>query len=99
MRKARCDPSLGRLGLGFLLLPLERLLELVRADRAHEREDLAETARMATCIVEAQPPERLRELPAGEDAFLDEVLAQRPNSRRLAQEPAERVDEIDRAEP
>src|SRR5712692_5600137 len=98
MRKARCEPSVGRLGLRFLLLPLERLLELFRADRAHDRKDLAEPTRMAARFVEALPLERLGQLLVGEDALLDEVLAERLDGRRLTQEAAKRVDEVDRPE-
>src|SRR5881296_710648 len=98
MRKATCDPFAERLGLRFLLLPLERLLELFRADGAHDREDLAKPARMAARFVEALPLERLGQLLVREDALLDEVLAEGLDGRRLTQEAAKRVDEVDRPE-
>src|SRR6185437_16254154 len=87
-----------RLELRVLLLSLQRPLELFRADRSHDREHFAEPSRMTARFVETLPLERLGKLLVGQDPFVDQVLAQRLNGRRLAENPAKRVDEVDRAE-
>src|SRR4051812_6893088 len=98
MRNARCEASsVERLGLRLLLLSLEGPLELFGTDRPHDREDLTQPARMPARLVEALPLKRLGELLVAQDPFVDEVLAQGLNRRRLAQNAAKRVDEIDRA--
>jgi len=53
---------------------------------------------MTARFVETLPLERLGKLLVGQDPFVDQVLAQRLNGRRLAEDPAKRVDEVDRAE-
>src|SRR2546429_1051702 len=87
-----------RLGLRLFLLSLESPLELVGADRAHDREDFAEPARVAARFIEALALERFGKLLVAQDPFVDEVLAQGLNRRRLAEDAAERVDEVDRTE-
>src|SRR5438876_8250991 len=99
MRNAKCEASfVERLGLRLLLLSFESPLELFGADRPHDRENLAQPARMTARFIEALPLERFGKLLVAEDPFVDEVLAQRLDGRRLAENAPEGVDEVDRAE-
>src|SRR5258705_4951353 len=98
MRNGRCEASfVGRLGLRLLVMSVERTIELVGVDGPHDREDLAELPRMTARFIEPLPLERLGKLLVGQDPFVDEVLAEGLNGRRLAEDPAQRVDEVDRA--
>src|SRR5207253_1749795 len=76
------------LGLRVLLLPIERLLQLLRADRSHDREHLAQPARVPAGLVETLSLERFGQLLVRDDARVDELLAEGLHGRRLAEDAA-----------